>query len=67
MQASAGDTIVVESERATQAARRGTIEEVVQEQPLRVRVRWDDGRESIFTPAAGSARIEAKQPTGATA
>ncbi len=65
MQASTGDTIVVESERAAQPARRGTIEEVVQEQPLRVRVRWEDGHESIFTPAAGSARVE-REPARAT-
>ena len=53
-----GDRIVVESEKAAQAARAGVIEEVLQEQPPRFRVRWDDGHTSIFSPAAGSARIE---------
>jgi hypothetical protein len=57
MSAHVGDRIVVESERAAQASRSGVIEEVLSEDPDRVRVRWDDGRESIFTPAAGVATI----------
>jgi Domain of unknown function (DUF1918) len=61
MTAHAGDTIVVEAERATQSGRHGVIEEVLQEQPPRFRVRWDDGHTSIFSPAAGSARIEPQQ------
>jgi hypothetical protein len=59
-----GDLIVVESERAGQAARRGVIEEVLQEQPARFRVRWEDGHTSIFSPAAGVARIEPRQRAG---
>jgi Domain of unknown function (DUF1918) len=58
MDAKTGDTIVVESERAAQPPRRGTIEEVLQPDPARFRVRWEDGHESILTPAAGVARIE---------
>jgi hypothetical protein len=54
-----GDRIVIESERAAQAGRSGTIEEILSEEPRRLRIRWDDGRESIFVPSAGSARIEA--------
>lgn len=60
MDAKAGDTIVVESERVAQPVRRGTIEEVLQAQPPRYRVRWEDGHESILSPSAGTARIEAK-------
>ena len=37
-----GDRIVVESERVSQSPRAGVIEEVVREDPPRVRVRWDD-------------------------
>jgi maltose-binding protein MalE len=59
-----GDLIVVESERAGQAARRGVIEEVLQEQPARFRVRWEDGHTSIFSPAAGAARIEPRLRAG---
>jgi hypothetical protein len=58
-----GDTIVVESERATTAARTGLIEEVLQEAPPRYQVRWEDGHTSIFTPAAGVALIKrARRP-----
>ena len=57
MSAHVGDRIVVESERAAQARRAGVIKEVLGKDPDRVRVRWDDGHESIFTPAAGVATI----------
>jgi hypothetical protein len=63
MTAHAGDSIVVESERVAQPERKGVIEEVLQEEPARFRVRWDDGHTSIFTPAAGSAKIEEGKKT----
>jgi hypothetical protein len=56
-----GDRIVVESERVTQPARAGVIEEVLQEEPPRYLVRWEDGRTSSFAPAAGVAMIEQKR------
>ena len=58
MKGQVGAVIVVESERATQSARRGVIEEVLREDPPRFRVHWDDGRETILSPAAGVARID---------
>jgi hypothetical protein len=58
MDARAGDRIVVESERAAQSGRAGVIEKVLAQDPPRFRVRWDDGRTSIFAPSAGVARIE---------
>jgi hypothetical protein len=58
MHATTGDRVVVESERATQPPRTGVVEEVVQEQPPRLRVRWDDGRTTTITPSAGSVRVE---------
>jgi hypothetical protein len=61
MPALTGDLIVVESERVTQPVRRGVIEEVLNEEPPRFRVRWEDGHTSIFTPSAGSARIEKRK------
>ena len=61
MEGQPGDTIVIESERAAQPARAGTIEEVLQAQPARFRVRWEDGHESIVSPAAGAARIEPRK------
>jgi Domain of unknown function (DUF1918) len=61
MVGSVGDTIVVESERVATPPRTGVIEEVLQEQPPRYQVRWQDGHTSIFAPTAGVARIEAKK------
>jgi hypothetical protein len=60
-----GDRIRIESERAGQSGRAGRVEEVLSEQPQRLRVCWEDGRTSIFTPAAGVARVEpAASPRG---
>lgn len=61
MRAHAGDLIVVETERVTQSGRRGVIEAVLNEEPPRFRVRWDDGHTTLFAPAAGVARIEARK------
>jgi hypothetical protein len=59
--AKVGDRVVIEAERTSRVARQGVIEEVLQEQPLRCRIHWDDGHESIFSPAAGSLRVEPKR------
>jgi hypothetical protein len=40
---------------------------VLQEQPPRYQVRWEDGHTSILAPSAGSARIERKKRTRAKA
>ena len=61
MRAQPGDLIVVESERVAQSGRRGVIEEVLNEEPPRFRVRWDDGHTTLFVPSAGVARIEARK------
>jgi hypothetical protein len=68
MKGKVGATIVVESERTTQPQRRGVIEEVLAEDPPRYRVRWEDGKETIFSPAAGVAVIEtaSSAPKGGT-
>ncbi|HEY2372856.1 MAG TPA: DUF1918 domain-containing protein [Gaiellaceae bacterium] len=58
MRPKVGDRIVVESERIAQSARGGVIEEVIRDDPPRVRVRWDDGHESVIAPSSGAARIE---------
>ena len=61
MDAHVGDRIVLESERVGQPAHSGVVEEVLQGQQPRYRVRWKDGHESIVAPAAGAARIEPKK------
>jgi hypothetical protein len=58
MEAAVGDRIVVESERVGQAGRVGTVEEVLSPDPPRLRVRWDDGHSTVFSPMAGAAKIE---------
>jgi hypothetical protein len=55
---------VVESERVTQPPRTGVVEEVIAEAPPRLRVRWDDGRTTVFAPAAGAVRIEEPKTKG---
>ncbi len=57
MKPHAGDRIVVESEKVAKQSRAGEIEEVLQQDPLRVRVRWEDGHTSILAPTAGAAVV----------
>jgi hypothetical protein len=55
---SPGDHVLVEAESTDRAARRGVVEEVVRDDPFpRYRIRWDDGHESIYTPAAGALKL----------
>jgi Domain of unknown function (DUF1918) len=61
MEGQVGDTVVVESERVTVAARTGVIEEVLEQESPRYQVRWEDGHTSILAPSAGVARIEQKK------
>ena len=58
MKVTEGDRLVIESERVGQPPRKGTIEEVLSHDPLRVRVRWENDRESTITPDFGAARVE---------
>ena len=53
-----GDRVVAESESIERPARAGTIREVLREAPARYRIEWDDGHESIYTPAAGALSAE---------
>jgi hypothetical protein len=55
---SPGDHVLTESESTERTARRGVIEEVVHGDPHpRYRIRWDDGHESVYTPANGALRL----------
>jgi hypothetical protein len=62
-----GDTIVIEAKRADTPGRRGVIAAVLQKEPPRYEVRWEDGHTSILAPSAGSARIEKKKRSRAKA
>jgi Domain of unknown function (DUF1918) len=56
LQLQPGDRVVVESESTARPTRAGVIEEVIGHDPPRYRIRWDDGHESVYTPAAGALR-----------
>ena len=57
MQFAVGDPVVAESESTERPARRGTVQEVLRGEPHpRYRIRWEDGRETTYTPAAGALR-----------
>ena len=64
MKVSEGDHLVIESERVGQPPRTGTIEEVISLDPLRVRVRWENNRESTITPNAGAASVQRPTRSG---
>jgi hypothetical protein len=52
---SSGDQVEVEAESTERVPRRGVIEEVLRGDPHpRYRIRWTDGHQSIYTPAAGA-------------
>jgi Domain of unknown function (DUF1918) len=53
-----GDRVVAESESTARQPRGGTVREVVRDAPPRYRIEWDDGHESIYTPAAGALHAE---------
>jgi hypothetical protein len=59
-----GDRVVAESESTDRPARHGEVVEVVRDEPHpRYRIRWDDGHETIYTPAAGALRGETPAAT----
>lgn len=52
-----GNRVVAESESTNRQPRPGVVEEVLRGDPSpRYRIRWDDGHESIYTPASGALR-----------
>jgi Domain of unknown function (DUF1918) len=52
-----GKRVVAESESTDRRPRAGVVQEVLRDDPSpRYRIRWDDGHESIYTPASGALR-----------
>jgi hypothetical protein len=60
MELKSGDRVVAEAESTDRPPREGTVEEVVA--PGRFRIRWEDGHESVLTPAAGSLHKQQTEP-----
>ena len=55
----AGTRVRTHAGSTTRAPRLGTIEEVLRGEPApRYRVRWDDGRETVYTPASGTLQAQ---------
>ena len=62
MQFAVGDQVAAESESTARKPRCGVVEEVLRGEPHpRYRIRWDDGRETLYTPAAGALRKTATE------
>jgi len=57
VEAHVGDRIEIRPVQVAQPARRGTVRECIAEDPLELRVAWDDGHESVFFPAGGMVRV----------
>jgi hypothetical protein len=65
-----GKRVEAESESTDRRPRSGVVQEVLKGDPSpRYRIRWDDGHESIYTPASGALRAQQrpKQPPQASA
>jgi hypothetical protein len=63
-----GNRVVAESESTDRRPRPGVIEEVLRGDPSpRYRIRWDDGHETIYTPASGALRAEQRPKRAAKA
>ena len=59
-----GTRVVAESESTDRRPRSGVVEEVLRSDPSpRYRIRWDDGHETIYTPASGALRAEPRRKT----
>jgi hypothetical protein len=57
LDARVGDVIEVHSVQVGGQQRRGKVLEVISTSPLELRVRWEDGHESVFYPSAGMVRL----------
>jgi Domain of unknown function (DUF1918) len=67
MELKQGDRVIAESESTERAARHGVIREVRRSQPNPCYlIGWDDGHESIYTPAAGALARETSEPRAPT-
>src|SRR6516165_3792483 len=54
-----GKRVLAESESTNRQPRSGVVQEVLRGDPSpRYRIKWDDGHESIYTPASGALRAE---------
>jgi uncharacterized protein DUF1918 len=57
MDCQVGDVIEVSSRKVGTPPRRGTVTEVLDQQRPELRVRWEDGHETVLYPSGGSTRV----------
>jgi len=63
-----GSPVVAQAQSTSRGPRSGVIEEVLRGDPSpRYRVRWDDGRESVLTPADGTLQAAPRGRRASTA
>jgi hypothetical protein len=65
MELKRGERVLAESESTDRSPRPGTVREVLG--AGRYRIAWDDGHESIYTPASGSIYRESERHEGVVA
>jgi len=57
-----GTTVLTQAGSTSRGSRTGVIQEVLRGDPSpRYRVRWDDGHESVLTPADGSLKAQPRK------
>lgn len=57
MEVREGDVIEIVTNKVQQAPRRGTVDDVLQRDPLKLEVTWDDGHASVLEPRGGNVRV----------
>lgn len=60
MDAGVGDRIEVHGTQVGQPVRRGIVRERLREDPLELRVEWEDGHETVLLPSGGMVRVIAE-------
>lgn len=58
MELHVGDQIQVPSSKVDRPDRHGVVRGVLDDDPLRIEVQWDDGHTSVFVPHGGNVRVE---------
>jgi len=57
MEVRENDTIEILSNKVGTPNRRGVVQRVLEEEPLRIEVAWDDGHTSELIPMGGNLRV----------
>lgn len=58
MELHVGDAIQVPSNKVDRPDRHGVVRRVLDDEPLRIEVEWEDGHTSVFVPHVGNVLVE---------